>query len=229
MLERPLVSALIPTHDGERYVAEAIRSVLAQRYRPLELVVVDDESTDATAEIAARVPEVRLLRQAHAGVAAARNAAVAAARGAILAFLDQDDRWTEDKLELQVPPLLEDDSLDYTLGLQRLELEDGVAPPPWLAAADLREEHVGYFPGTLVVRRRAFERVGGFRPEAVPAEGADWFLRANERGLGKRIVPHLVLRKRIHDANQSGDQREVRAQVLRAIHRSLERRRTGTT
>ena len=225
----PLVSAVIPACDGEAFVAAAIRSVLAQSYAPVEVIVVDDGSADATAEIAASFPAVRLLRQSRAGVAAARNAGAAIALGSILAFLDQDDEWTPRKLELQVPPLLDDERVDYTLGHQRIFLEPGMPPPAWLASSDLDRDHLGHFPGTLVVRRDAFARVGGFRPEAVPAEGADWFLRANEHGLLRRIVAEVVLLKRIHAANQSGDQGIVRRQVVTALHRSLARRRSGQT
>jgi len=225
MSGEPLVTAIIAAYNGEQYLAEAIQSVLAQDYPRVELVVIDDGSTDATAAVAARFVQVRLLTQKNAGVAAARNRAAKAAHGTLLAFLDQDDRWTPGKLSAQVAPLLEDASLDYTVGYQRIFLDDGVPEPRWLATAGFDREHVGYFPGTLVVRREAFERTGGFRSGAEPAEGADWFLRANEHCLTKHVVHEVVLLKRIHDGNQSGDQTVVRRQVFEAIRESLARRR----
>jgi glycosyltransferase involved in cell wall biosynthesis len=223
MMEAPLVTAVIPAFNGERYLAQAIESVLAQVYRPLELVVIDDGSTDASRRIAASYRDVRLVCQENAGVSAARNAGAREAKGSLLAFLDQDDRWTPEKLSEQVPPLVEDRDLDYSLGHQRIVLEDGVAPPPWLAL--LAPEHVGHFPGTLVVRREAYDRIGGFRSGAEPGEGADWFLRANEAGLKKTVVGTVVLLKRLHDANQSGNQELVRRQVLTALRASVGRRR----
>ena len=221
----PLVSAIIPAHNGERYLGEAIRSVLAQDYHPLELVVVDDGSTDGSARVASGFPGVRLLRQENRGVADARNAGVRASRGAILAFLDQDDLWCPSKLRAQVRRLLGDPGLGFSLGHQRLFLEGGTPEPPWLRVSELDRPHVAYFPGALVVRREAFERVGGFRADAVPGEGADWFLRAQELAIPKAIVPEVVLLKRIHHTNQSGDMSEARQQVLRALGRSLQRRR----
>jgi glycosyltransferase involved in cell wall biosynthesis len=222
----PLVSVIIPVRDGARFLGQAIDSVVAQDYEPFELLVVDDGSRDDSARIVSDHPRARLqsLRPSR-GVSAARNAGVDAAAGELLAFLDQDDLWMPRKLSLQVAALLADRSLGFALGHQRLFLEQGVSEPPWWRVSGLEREHVGYFPGTLVVRREVFDRVGRFREEAAPGEGADWFLRAAERGVARTIVPQLVLLKRIHDANQSGDMSAARRQVLVAIKASLDRRR----
>jgi len=225
MTASPLVTAIIPTYNGERHLAEAIESVLAQTYDPFELLVVDDGSTDETRRIASAFSKVRLLAQKNAGVSVARNTGASAAQGTVLAFLDQDDEWTSHKLSVQVRPLVENPTIDYTLGYQQIYLDEGVPVPRWLEVWGVDRKHVGHFPGTLVVRLEAFECTGGFRPGTEPAEGADWFLRANECGLTKHVVSDVVLLKRIHDANQSGDQDFVRRQVLEAIRHSLRRRR----
>ncbi len=86
----PLVSVVIPTHDGQEFVAEAVESVLAQDHRPLEVLVCDDGSSDRTVEILGSFGErIRLFVQSHQGASAARNRAARGARGALLAFLDQ--------------------------------------------------------------------------------------------------------------------------------------------
>jgi len=220
-----MVSTIVPVRDGGRFLAEAIGSVLAQDYAPSELIVVDDGSTDDSVQIASGYPNVRLLRTPGGGVSVARNAGVEAAAGELLAFLDQDDLWTRGKLSAQVPALLADDSIGFALGHQRLFLEAGVPEPEWMRVSGIEREHIGYFPGALLVRREVFDRVGPFREEAPPAEGADWFLRASELGVRRTIVPEVVLCKRIHDANQSADMSAVRPRVLEAIKRSLDRRR----
>jgi glycosyltransferase involved in cell wall biosynthesis len=191
----------------------------------VEIVVVDDGSVDDSARIASRYASVRLLRQGNRGVCAARNAGVAAARGQLLAFLDQDDCWLPRKLSLQVRMLLEDESKGFVVGYERLVLEQGVAKPMWWHVSGMGDERPGYFPGTLVVRLEVFERVGPFREDAAPGETADWLLRAGELGVEHAVVPEVVLIKRIHGANQSGDMSDARRQVLRAIKRSLDRRR----
>jgi glycosyltransferase involved in cell wall biosynthesis len=88
---RPLVSTIVPVHNGAATLARALESVLAQGDAPVELLVVDDGSTDASAAVAQRFPEVRLLGQPQKGPAAARNAGIRAAAGELLAFNDADD------------------------------------------------------------------------------------------------------------------------------------------
>ena len=98
----PRVSVLIPTYNCARFLSQAIDSVLAQTFQDFEILVVDDGSTDDTAQVVARYPRVRYIRREHCGVSASRNAAVAAATGEIVVFLDADDFWLPEKLEKQV-------------------------------------------------------------------------------------------------------------------------------
>jgi glycosyltransferase involved in cell wall biosynthesis len=99
----PTVSVVIPAYNAEAYLREALDSVFAQTRPPDEVVVVDDGSTDRTSEVAASYGDrVRLLRQPNRGEAAARNAGVLAARGALIAFLDADDTWLPRYLESQL-------------------------------------------------------------------------------------------------------------------------------
>src|SRR3981081_1852732 len=102
----PLVSVLIPAFNAEETVADTLRSVRAQSYRNLEIIVVDDGSRDNTARIVSQFESedsrIRLIEQANSGVAAARNAAPAASSGSLIAPLDADDLWHPQKIELQV-------------------------------------------------------------------------------------------------------------------------------
>jgi len=100
----PLVTAILPVHDRAAWVARAIDSVLAQRYPAIELLVVDDGSTDGTREVLDRFgSRLEVIRQARSGAYAARNAALARARGELVAFIDSDDAWRPDRLARQVP------------------------------------------------------------------------------------------------------------------------------
>ena len=104
MTKPNLISCIVPVFNGERYLAEALDSILAQTWRPLEVIVVDDGSTDGTAHIAAGYgAEVSYIHQANAGPAAARNRGLDAARGEFIAFLDADDLWHKDKLSARWP------------------------------------------------------------------------------------------------------------------------------
>src|SRR5271168_2771000 len=104
---QPLVSVVVPVFAGERFVGDALDSVAVQTYPHVETIVVDDGSPDRSVEVASSRSGVRVLRERHRGVAAARNAGLAAARGELVAFLDQDDLWRPSKLALQVALLSE--------------------------------------------------------------------------------------------------------------------------
>ena len=114
---RASVSVIIPIYNSGKYLREAIDSVLAQRHRPLEVLVVDDGSSDNGPELAAGYgPQVRVIAIPHGGHPAARNAGVAASTGDYLAFLDADDLWAANKLELQLDAFASNPSLDLVFG-----------------------------------------------------------------------------------------------------------------
>ena len=102
-MQSPLISCIVPVYNGERYLGEAIDSILAQTYGPLEIIVVDDGSTDGTAEVVATYgDQVRYLWQPNAGQAAARNHGLSVTQGEFISFLDADDLWHPEKLDRQI-------------------------------------------------------------------------------------------------------------------------------
>jgi glycosyltransferase involved in cell wall biosynthesis len=223
--EYPLVSVIIPVYNGARYLRAALDSVFAQTYRPFEVIVVDDGSSDDSGVIAQSFAEVRYIRQTNQGVAAARNHGIDVARGEYLAFLDQDDLWTPEKLKVQIGCLLNDPDLDYTLTQQQFFLEPGAQLPPWFRKELLSSVHTGWVLGTMVVRRTAFEKIGNFATQYSAANDSDWFFRAKAAGLSMAVVPELLLLKRIHEANDSGRATEVLSELRRVVKTSLARQR----
>ncbi|MGD0201491.1 MAG: glycosyltransferase [Bryobacteraceae bacterium] len=224
-MSRPLLSVIIPCYNAARFLPEAVATVRAQRYEPLEIFVIDDGSTDATPEIAPGLgPEVRYLRQENRGPSAARNVALRQARGEIIAFLDADDQWPEGRLDLQVGRLLEDPALDVVSGRVRyVELRGGQIP-------DLRFEGPdrtlpGIHIGAAVYRRRAFDVVGLFDETLRYSEDHDWFLRAREAGLKMLVLAEVTLLYRMHDANMTRDVPQRNLIPTLVIHKSLQRRR----
>ena len=225
--EQPLVSVIIPVYNGARFLRAALESVFAQTYRPLEVIVVDDGSADDSGVIAQNFPEVRYVRQQNEGVAAARNNGIEIARGEFLAFLDQDDLWTPEKLKVQVDYLLNHPELGYTLTHQQFFLEPGTTLPPWFRKELLTTVHPGWVLGTLVVRRTVFEQVGGFATGYSAANDSDWFFRAKAAEIPMIVVPELLLRKRIHEANDSGRAKEILSELLKVVKTSLDRQRSA--
>jgi len=223
----PLVSVVVPVRDGAAFLAEALASVAAQTYSPVETIVVDDGSSDGSPEVAARAPGARLVRQDHAGVAAARNRGVREAAGELLAFLDQDDRFTPDKLRRQVAALLAAPELGFVLARQRLFLDGVTAPPAWVRPEWLAGPIPGILPGTLVVRRTVWESVGPFLEAEPIASDSDWFMRARDLAVPSLVLDDVLLERRIHAANQSAGVRRGHGELLRSVRRSVERKREG--
>jgi glycosyltransferase involved in cell wall biosynthesis len=220
------VSVIIPVFNGERYLAQALRSVLAQEHRPLEVIVVDDGSTDDSAAIARSHPGVRVIEQSNRGVPGAWNRGLTAVSGELIGFLAQDDLWTEDKLAVQVPLMVEQPQLAYTIGMARYFLETGCVLPRGFRRETLGVDHVAAVVETLLARREAFERVGVFNPTLPAAWEVDWFSRARDAGLPTAVVPRLLLHRRIHDDNLTFRALDNNNPgLLAAMRRSLERKR----
>jgi glycosyltransferase involved in cell wall biosynthesis len=220
-----LVSVIVPVHNGERFLGQALDSILAQDYRPLEVIVVDDGSVDGTAAIARTYEEVRYIYQTNQGHAASRNAGIKVSRGEFVAFLDADDLWAPNKLALQIEHLLAYPRVGYVIAKQRFFVEPGTSPPPWLRKELLLDDQVGYLPGTLVVRRIVFEQIGDFDTAYRISCDSDWLARAKDAGIPMSILPDVLLFKRIHSGNQSSDVRGTQSELLSILRRSIARRR----
>ncbi len=190
----PPVSVVLPTYQRASTLARAIRSVLEQTYRDFELIVVDDGSTDGTAEILARLedPRVRCIRlDANRGASAARNAGIRAARGRLLAFQDSDDEWLPSKLERHLAAFR---AHGPGIGVVYSDMEriwkDGRREyhrSPAVVQGALLDPNTGFYQvcrlgiQSTVIRRECFTAVGGF-DEAFPAlEDLELFVRLSRR------------------------------------------------
>jgi glycosyltransferase involved in cell wall biosynthesis len=217
------VSVVVPAHNAAPYLAEAIASIQAQAYGNLDIVVVDDGSTDATAEIAA-VDGVRLRRQPQRGAGAARNAGLALARGELIAFLDADDLWTAGRLRSQLLAAASHPHVDLFFG----QVEQFISPEIDASTAGLYcppGRSPAYLVGCLLARASAFERVGGFREDLQVGEFVDWCARAEDLGLRSHMLDETVLRRRIHSTNLGLTQRAAAGDYAVVLKAALDRRR----
>jgi glycosyltransferase involved in cell wall biosynthesis len=209
----PLVSILVPTYNRARYLRDCIRSALQQGFGDFELVVADDGSTDETPELveSLRDPRLRYLRLPRCGAPAARNAAVGAARGEFVFNLDSDDVLLVDTLEhyARAQRAWSDADVFYAdliVTDARLQPLRTIEYPDWygrgaeLIGALLRGSPVPN--GGAMIRRRAFERLGGYDPSFARAHDYEWWSRAAGRLSFKR-VDTTSLAWRWHDANMS--------------------------
>lgn len=225
----PTVSVIIPVHNGERYLAEAIQSVLAQTLPPDEIIVVDDGSTDASAAVAQSFgAPARVLIQANLGPAAARNLGVARACGDLLAFLDADDLWLPDKLARQMGALETDPACEAVFG----RVENFISPELDATQRQILVQsanQVGtHHIGALLIYRQAFRRVGDFEPRRRHGEFIEWWARALRLGLRYTILPELVLRRRLHANNLTRRERSGRQEYLSLLREQIAHRRSLT-
>ncbi len=223
---RPLVSVIIPVYNCEAYLAEAIGSVLAQTYRPLEIIVVDDGSTDGSADVAHRFQNtVEYCRQTHRGSSAARNAGVELAQGDYIAFLDADDLWLEDKLDLQMASFHESPALDLVFGhvehFHSPDLDADVAERMYCPSDPMP----GYLAGAMLARRAALQRVGPFDQSLRVGEFVDWYSRAMDAGLVSLMLPATLIQRRIHSGHLAVRRRDSQTDFLRVVKASMDRQR----
>lgn len=224
----PLVSVVIPVFNGEAFLREAVESVLAQKYSPVEIIIVDDGSTDGTEAVARSLPEtVRYLHQSNQGPAAARNRGIEHAQGSLIAFADADDLWPEGKLELQLPYLLRDPAIEIVMGrIQQVRLSKTVDGET--QAQEFAEPAFSVNLGSAVIRKSVFERVGLFDETMRYSEDVDWFMRAREGGAAIITIDAVTLLYRQHEQNMTRGKSTSELNVLKALKRSLDRRRERT-
>lgn len=191
----PLVSVIIPAFNARPYIMDAIRSVRQQEYSPVEILLIDDGSTDGTADLVAEhAPEVRIIRQVNGGVSTARNTGLQHANGEFITFLDADDGWFPGKLHAQLACFKKQSEFGIVFHRWQVWRPDsnGVYQPPDLPSLNLPEqpELSGwlYLPllldcvvhtSTVMIRRSVVEQVGLFDTDLTIGEDYDYWLRAS--------------------------------------------------
>lgn len=218
--EEPLVSVAIAAYNAERFIGATLASVLAQSYRNIEVIVLDDGSTDRTGEIvlghAARDARVKLFRQANAGPSAARNAALERARGEYVALIDADDLWHPDKLRKQVAVLRRGGPEVGLVYCWSVYIDEAGTPTGNYAAncevGDVYLKLLLYnFIGcgsTPLIRRSCIERCGTFRDEYTGLEDKELLMRIAEH-YRFAVVPEFLVGYRIMGGTTSHAYRQI--------------------
>ncbi len=195
------VSVVVPAHNAEPYLSEALVSILKQTHVPDEIIVVNDGSSDNTAGIADSFDEVRLLDMPHAGAAAARNVGVSHASSRYLSFLDADDLWAPEKIERQLEQLHQKPDMQgtFTLLTQFVSPE---LPDSEKSRYRLVEEPVpALVSGSLLIERETFLNIGLFDETLLAGEFIEWMLRARQFGFKFSIINEPLMFRRIHGKN----------------------------
>jgi len=227
MTHSPLISVIIPVYNADKYVQQAIESVCAQTYHPIEIICVNDGSTDHSLE------KLHLFGKAirvvsydeNRGIGYARNQGLLAARGEYIAFLDADDYWQLEKLVVQMRYLVENPTYAAVFTMMQCfvspELPEEIKKLRFCPPAPTP----GYIAGTALIRKQVFETVGRFGEQWRIGEFIDWLARVDAAGIVYGIVPDVFLARRIHTTNSGITDRSSRGDYLKIVRQALDRKR----
>ena len=235
MSVNPLVSVVCPAYNCAKFIKPALESVFAQSYRPIEVIVVDDGSTDSTPELIKSYRDVFYLRQANLGPSAARNSGIRAARAEYVAFLDLDDLWIPEKLSDQVAALEACPEAGLAFSDMRVFSSRGGEDLTMFQKYRLTAEYFGhervvdrpvaklvtmnFIPtSSVVVRKTALTQAGGFDEQFRKSEDWDLWLRM---ALRHPIIysPKLLTLKRVHEVNTSRDSEGMNVTSLQVLEK----------
>lgn len=234
------VSVVMPTYNAERYLAQAIDSVLAQTYRDFEFIIVNDGSSDGTLEIAEayarKDPRIRIVSQENQGGAASRNNGMAIAHGEWIAMMDADDVMLPNRLERQLAFLEENpdvavasafvyhiDDRNRIIGQNESEMIDRET----LKRKLKNDAAFGFSHPAAILNKKAVQEVGGYRPQFEPCEDSDLWNRVAENGHTVLVQQEFLLKYRIHVNSVCALKVREQVETRRWMEESLRRRRRG--
>ena len=228
---KPTVSVVMPVYNAEKYLAQAIQSILDQTYAVSEIICIDDKSTDETLAILESFGDaIRVIRNdKNIGAAATRNNGIISAQGEFLAFADADDVWDSQKLARQMDQFQADPNLDISFTM----IQNFFSPELPESFKAKRTFPTGPIPGqitgTAVIKRSSFEKVGLLNPKYRMGDFIEWMMRANSLGLKKSMVNEVLYMRRVHETNTSAHNQQTHASYLSVVKEALDRKRNASS
>lgn len=219
------VSVIVPVYNGADFLESAIKTVAAQGYSPLEIIIVDDGSTDETAIIAKRSGQpVRYFYQPNRGPAAARNLGIKEAKGDVIAFLDVDDRWPADKLKVQLECLRNNPTAEIINGYTQFYKISGQKDGKLILKKTWKPAFIVSL-WSPIFRKSVFEKIGYLDETLRSAEDVNWFFKAWEKGINMITLEHVTYLYLRHSGGISFGKNIKSSNFLKEIRKSIQRRR----
>lgn len=220
------ISVIIPVYNEERYLHYAIESVLSQTLLPAEVIIVDDGSSDDTMYIVNRYRDcITYIRKEHSGVAHTMNVGIEHAKCRYIAFLDADDLWIKEKLEIQMRAI-QSHPVDMIFGYMKQFVSTDLSEQERSEIRILNPVIPGYSRDTLFIRKDSLLRVGLFSTKFQIGEFIEWFSRAKDIGLKSLMLPEILAMRRIHRSNMTRIGYADKRNYARVIKSVLDRRRS---
>jgi len=217
----PLISVIVPVYNGERYLAEALQSIENQTYSRIEIIAVDDGSSDGTASVIRKFSSVIPVLQRHSGLSTALNNGIRNAKGSFLAFLDADDIWLEDKLSNQMKVFMNNSGIEAVFG-HIIQFEENAELGK---DANLSRRIPGYCKGSMLIKKASFLRVGFFDARWRIGDFIDWYKRAADKNLRISLISDIVMKRRVHSGNMSLTGEEDKRDYVRILKAAMDRSR----
>ena len=218
-MDAPKISVVVCAFNGEKFIAEAIQSILNQTIKPYEIIVVNDGSTDQTlGQLSPFKDLITLIDQENQGLPSARNNGIKAAKGNLMAFLDQDDFFPEDAFKSQLEAFAEYKTARVVFGHTQLTKEGVVVLNP-------EDSVLLLLMGCTMIEKSVFDEVGVFDPSMLMGEDVDMFLRINEAKIPMAIHDKVVMNYRRHGENLTANSRKTQLYFIRAIKKAHDRRK----
>ncbi len=225
-----LISVVITTYNRAHYLKGAVASVMAQSFRDLELIIVDDGSNDTTQELLEefRGQGIRCYRQRNGGFSVARNLGIRKAKGAFFAFLDDDDVWVPGKLQQQMEVMRNAPDIAAVYGHAEQFISPELADHERAPLEHLQGKVVpAPISSAMLIRREAFEQVGYFEEKLAIGVEMAWYARLGELGLSTRMLDDVVCRRRLHLGNLNRVGQGDQSERLRVLKQIIDRRRAA--
>lgn len=211
------ISVVMPVYNGAQYLRDALNSIQRQNFQNLEVLLMDDGSTDETQAIAQTYPFVRYERQEHRGCEPTLNAALKKTTSEYITFLDADDWWSDDKVSIQLSLLKQHPELQIVAGyVQPVTFSSVEQQTPLGSPSPLLNL------GSTLMRSTVFDHVGSFDEQIRVYSDWDWFLRAAESGIAIHIHKDVVLNYRRHQNNMTNRKQELKKALMRFLRKRIE-------
>jgi glycosyltransferase involved in cell wall biosynthesis len=226
MINDLLISVIVPTYNSANYLSECINSILGQSYNKLEIIIVDDGSIDNTQDLKLYDNDrVNYYYQEHQGISSALNYAINLSKGEYISFLDADDLWHPNKLEIQLDVLLNNSNIDMVFGHIKQFISPEIPEEEIENSTSMGLKMPGYSRNTLLIRKKTFLEIGLFSKEYATGEFIEWYARAQGIGLKSHLIQDILSRRRVHRNNTTRNRNQLGYDYARLLKNVIDRRR----
>lgn len=202
-MKKPLVSVIISMHNAAKFLEEAIHSIRIQDYPNIEIIAIDDGSTDESVAIIRKHPDISLYTQDELGESKTRNAGIKKSKGEFVAFLDPDDLFLPGKISSQVDYLLMNPKIQMVVTLCEGFLQDGLVEPSWARKNSLNIPHKNLSPSAWVIKKNLFDEIGMIDESLNSGCDFEWIQRVWRSGREIGVIDEVLWKKRVHSSNAS--------------------------